>query len=144
MLMPTMEDTDGHTMVATTATERGLLTPNPLPLLMPRPNHGTTAATDTDGPTMVTPITERGPLMLNLPPMLMPSLNHGITAATDMDGPIMVTLIMERGLLMPNLPPTLMPSLNHGGMAATEHMPGPTMVTTGVKLIGPKHCLNID
>merc|ERR1711910_96832 len=97
MLMPklshgTMEDTDGHTMVATTATERGLLTPNPHPLLMPRLNHGTTAATDTDGPTMVTPITERGPLMLNLPPMLMPSLNRGGMAATEhMPGPTMVT-----------------------------------------------------
>merc|ERR1719244_2026476 len=90
MLMPTMEDTDGHTMAATMA--RGLPTQNPLPLLMPRLNHGTTAATDTDGPTMVTPITERGPLMLNLPPMLMPNLNHGVMAATEhMPGPTMVT-----------------------------------------------------
>merc|ERR1719495_2886095 len=46
MLMPTMEDTDGHTITATTATERGLLTLNPRPMLMPRPNHGITAATD--------------------------------------------------------------------------------------------------
>merc|ERR1712111_194123 len=107
-----------------------------LPLLLPRLNHGITAATDTDGPTMVTPITERGPPMLNLPPMLMPSLNHGGTAATDMDGPIMVTLITERGLLTPSQPPTLKLSPNRGGMAATEHMPGPTMVTpTWVKLI---------
>merc|ERR1712212_294673 len=119
---------------------RGLPTQNPLPLLMPRLNHGITAATDTDGPTMVTPITERGPLMLNLPPMLMPSLNHGITAATDMDGPIMVMPITEKGPLTPSQPPTLMLSPRHGGTAATEHMSGPTMVTpTGVKLIGSKH-----
>merc|ERR1719474_1847357 len=85
----TMGDMDGHTM-AVTGMERGQLTQNPLPLLMPRLNHGITAATDTDGPTMVTPITERGLLMPNLPPTLMPSLNHGGTAATDMDGPTMV------------------------------------------------------
>merc|ERR1712111_272217 len=32
----TMEDMDGHTMVATTATEKGLLMLNPHPMLMPR------------------------------------------------------------------------------------------------------------
>merc|ERR1719474_474630 len=87
----TMGDMDGHTM-AVTGTERGLPTQNPLPLLMPRLNHGTTAATDTDGPIMVTLITVRGLLMLSLPPTLMPSPNRGGMAATEhMPGPTMVT-----------------------------------------------------
>merc|ERR1711990_379958 len=88
----TMVDMDGHIMVATMDTERGLLMLNLPPMLMPSPNHGITAATDTDGPTMVTAIMERGPLMPNLPPMLMPSPNHGGMAATEhMPGPTMVT-----------------------------------------------------
>merc|ERR1719495_1082977 len=87
-----MEDTDGHTMVDTTATERGLLTPNPHPLLLPRLNHGITAAMDMDGPIMVMPITEKGPLTPSQPPTLMLSPHHGGTAATEhMSGPTMVT-----------------------------------------------------
>merc|ERR1719244_1310431 len=125
--------------MAVTGTERGQLTRNLHPVLIPRLNHGTME--DTDGHTMaVTTATERGLLTPNPHPMLMPRQNHGTMAATDMDGPIMVTPITERGPPMPSLPPTLMPSPNPGGTAATEHMPGPTMVTpTGVKLIGSKH-----
>merc|ERR1711970_1650326 len=93
---------------------RGLPTQNPLPLLMPRLNHGITAggplmlnlppmlmpslnhggtaATDMDGPIMVTLITVRGLLMPSLPPTLMPSPNRGGMAATEhMPGPTMVT-----------------------------------------------------
>jgi len=88
----TMVDMDGHTMVDTMDTERGLLMLNLPPMLMLSPNHGITAATDTDGPTMVTAIMERGLLMPNLPPMLMPSPNHGGMAATEhMPGHTMVT-----------------------------------------------------
>merc|ERR1711970_351352 len=112
--------------------------PNPHPMLMPRPNHGTMV--DMDGHTMGVTGMERGLPTQNPLPLLMPRLNHGTTVATDTDGHTMVTPITERGPLMLSLPPMLMPSPNRGGMAATEHMPGLTMVMpTGVKLIGPKH-----
>merc|ERR1712168_1370738 len=109
----------------------------PNPVLMPRQNHGTDG--DMDGHTMVVmamPM-ERGLPMLNPHPMLMPRLNHGTDG--DMDGHTMVVIIdTERGLLMLNLPLMLMPSPIHGIMAAMD-MDGPTMVTTGVELIGSKH-----
>merc|ERR1712055_984635 len=169
-----MGDMDGHTMVAITGMLRGLRMPNPHPMLMPRPNHGTDG--DMDGHTMVVmamPM-ERGLLMLNPLPMLTLRLNHGtdgdmdghtmVVMATpmerglltpnphpmqmlrlnrgtmvDMDGHTMVAIMdTERGLLMLNLPLMLMPSPNRGITAAMD-MDGPTMVTTGVELIGSKH-----
>merc|ERR1712121_430614 len=83
---------DGLTTVAT-ITERGLLTPNQLPMLMPSLSLGGTAGMDTDmdGHTMVMPITERGLLTLSQLPMLMPSQSHGGTEAMDTVGHTTVT-----------------------------------------------------
>merc|ERR1711973_672103 len=78
---------DGLTTLATTGTERGLLTLSQLLRLMPRLNTGGTDTTDGDGlTTLATTGTERGlptPSQL-LRPMPKPSL--GGTEATDGDG----------------------------------------------------------
>merc|ERR1712029_286431 len=105
-------------------------------MLMLRLNPGTMV--DMDGHTMVAIIgMERGLPTPNPHPMQMLRLNRGTMG--DMDGHTMVaTTDTERGLLMLNLPLMLMPSSNRGITAAMD-MDGPTMVTTGVELIGSKH-----
>merc|ERR1712111_327709 len=114
----TMVDMDGHTM-AVTGMERGQLTRNPHPMLMPRPNHGTDGdmvghtMVDMVGHTMVVIGMERGLLIPNQPQMLMPTME-------DTDGHT-----MARGLPTQNPLPLLMPRLNHGTTAATD-TDGPT------------------
>merc|ERR1712002_905164 len=83
--------TMGGPTTVTTGTERGLLMLSQLPMLMPSLSLGGTAATDTDGHTMVMPIMERGLQTLNQPPMLMPSQSHGGTEAMDTVGHTTVT-----------------------------------------------------
>jgi len=128
-------DMDGHTTVATTITERGLLTQSPFQALTPRLNLGMYMDGHTTEAIMDT-ITERGQPMLSLPPMPMLNPSHGGMAATDMDGHTTVaTTITERGLPMPSLLPMPMLNPSHGGTEAMD-MDGHTTATTGVELMG--------
>merc|ERR1712029_326519 len=114
--------------MAVTGMERGQLTRNPHPMLMPRPNHGTMV--DMDGHTMAVTGMERGQLTQNPHPMLMPRPNHGTDG--DMVGHTMVVTGTERGQQMPNLHPMLMPIPNHPQMLmpTMEDTDGHTMVAT--------------
>merc|ERR1712135_123208 len=131
LLMPrlnlgTMAHMDGPIMVATTGTERDLLTQSPLQWLMPRLSHGIMAAMDTLGHTMVATGMERG--LLTPSPLLMLRLRHGILAAMDMGGrTTLATTIMERGRLTLNQLLLPMPRQSHGGMDTTDTH-GHTMV----------------
>merc|ERR1712135_228800 len=138
LLMPrlnlgTMAHMDGPIMVATTGTERDLLTQSPLQWLMPRLSHGGMDTTDIHGLTMVMPTMERDLLTLNQLLLPMPRQSRGGMDTTDTHGHTTVMPTMERGLLTLNQLLLLMQRLSHGIMAAMDTV-GHTMVTTGVKL----------